>query len=288
MNPTFQFDSIDVLVNRNSLRRFFKFCSGRPVDSFRVDLHLVNNTLIIEKCVKRSWDLLGSTCSGFGFNFERAVTRLPPGLVNSSAHHRVLRYNLGGLECAVRFEVDASYEDAKLGEAQNPEEHSYAARGDIESLESELWSMIMTSGTDGSYVPVSAISQGPGTPQTSVAELKTCGPSKKTRRELQQLWFGRTRYLVTGYHDNGIFSRVKVDDLEEGLVAWENDAANQTALRKMAVLLSRLREVASKTEGKSCAAIFQRDDEEPALRVFTSTSRKGPLPDSMIERFWKT
>lgn len=290
MDPTFRFDSIDILINRNSLRKFFKFCLGSAQDSFRINLHLVNNTLIVERCVRRAEELLnGSTLSGFGHNFERAVTRLPTGLLNSSAHHRVLRYKLGGLECAVRFEVDASYNVPKGDGTPGAEEPSYAAHsGRVGSLEAGISLMSLGNSADGNYVPVGAISRGPGTSQTSVTELKSCKTSKKAHRELQQLWFGRTRYLITGYHENGMFDRVKVDDLQERLMAWENNEAHQTVLRKMVVLLSRLRDVVGMTEGKSCVAIFQKGGKDPALRVFASTSGKRPLPNSIIEKFWKT
>lgn len=264
---------------------------GRTQDSFRVNLFLVNNTLIIERCVKSQKEYINPRGPGFGHNFERATTRLPQSLLDSTAHHRVLRYKLGGLECAVRFEVDAAYDDPnETGVSGAGERGDAAERDDLGSLEASVSSMALgksASAPVANDVSMSAISRGSGTPQASVAELKSQKRFKSRPKTIPQLWFGRTRYLITGYHQNGIFAEVKVDDLKENLVAWENQEANQNGLRKMTLLLSRLRDVVKMAEGKACVAIYEKGVDS-ALRVFDSTSGKRPLPDSIIDKFWKT
>lgn len=124
--------------------------------------------------------------------------------------------------------------------------------------------------------------------QASLAELKTQASSKTKSKAVPQLWFGRTRYLIRGhYHQAGIFDRVSVEDCKERLVAWENGEANQKGLRKMALLLSRLRDIVATTEEKTCVAVYEKGVKS-ALRVFISTSGKGPLPESIINKFWDT
>ncbi|KAL0929522.1 uncharacterized protein CTRU02_215421 [Colletotrichum truncatum] len=111
MNPSFRFENIDILVNRNSLRKLLDFSAGRLQDSFRINLHLVYQTLVIERCERNARELIsGSKNSGWGRNFERTFTTYPTGLEDSTSHHRALRYQLGDLACVVRFEVDACYE----------------------------------------------------------------------------------------------------------------------------------------------------------------------------------
>lgn len=291
MNPTVRFDEIDVLTNRNSLRKFFEFCKGRAQDSFRVNLHLVNDTLIIERCVRSTTEFLnGSQNSGFGHNFEKAVTRLPRGLENSSGHHRVLRYDFGGLKCAVRFEVDASYADPDaVGESELnvPKAESY--REKVASLSTAFSAIGMDKTGSGSIGGSAAtISRGAGTDQANIAELKSRKDhsSKPKPNWLPQLWFGRTRYLIAGHHENGTFDEVHVHDLREQLQAWEKVEVNQEALQKMAVLLSRLRDIVRTNEAKSCVVICEKAVRPPVLRVHASTSGKGPLPAAVVEKFW--
>lgn len=108
--PECRFDSIDCLVNRNSLRKLLDFCSASRIrKDFRLNLSVVSNTLIIERCEKITVERLrGSVDSGYGHNFERAFTKYPKDLENSTSHHRVLQYKLGDLKMAVRFEVSES------------------------------------------------------------------------------------------------------------------------------------------------------------------------------------
>lgn len=291
MNPTVRFDEIDVLTNRNSLRKFFDFCKGRAQKSFRVNLHLVNDTLIIARCEKWTTELLlGSEDSGFGHNFEEAVTRLPRGLENSSGHHRVLRYDFGGLNCAVRFEVDASYDDPdaiRKSELHVPKAESCGEKAAcLPTAFSAMGTDKTGSGSTGGSA--ATISRGSGTDQASVAELKSRKDhsSKPKPNWLPQLWFGRTRYLIAGHHENGTFDEVHVHDLREQLEAWEKVEVNQEALQKMAVLLSRLRNIVRANEAKSCVVICEKAVKPPVLRVHASTSGRRPLPATVVEKFW--
>lgn len=299
MNPTVSFDKIDVLANRNSLRKFFEFCKGRAQDSFRVNLHLINDTLIIERCVKSAVQFLyGSGGSGFGHNFERAVTRYPPGLEDSSGHHRVLRYDFGGLNCAVGFEVDAAYDDPETAGVSEGHDSKMEAHGqELNSLATDISSMHVAkdkSSVGRTRGSADTIRRGAGTAQEGVAELKSRKVKAHAHRArpkaewLPQLWFGRTRYLITGHHNHGIFNDVHARDLREELEAWEENNANQESLQKMSVLLSSLRNVVRKTEAKACVVICEKAVKPPTLRIYTSTSGKRALPDSVVKKFWST
>lgn len=277
MNPTVRFDEIDVLTDRPSLRNFFTFCEGGAQGTFRVNLHLVNDTLIIERCVKStSLFLNGLASAGFRHNFETAMTRWPGGLENSSGHYSVLRYDFGGLKCAVRCEVNASYDVADtLGESG-----SGSTGGPADKTGS--------GSTGGS---ADTICRGVGTEQSRIAELKGQRGHQQNANPnwLPQLWFGRMQYLIVGYHEKGTFDGVRVyrvHDLRKRMNAWEKSDANQKALQKVAMLLSRLRDIVRATQAKSCVLISEEADKPPVLRVHESTSGKGPLPASVVEKFW--
>lgn len=65
MNPQLSFNDVDVVINRNSLRKLLDFCGGQVMESFKLNLLLVKDTLFIERCERSSEKLIyGSFHSG--------------------------------------------------------------------------------------------------------------------------------------------------------------------------------------------------------------------------------
>lgn len=291
MSPSLRFDTVDVLVNRNSMRKLLDFCRGRNQDSFRINLHIVRNTLIIERCEKNAKQMIrGSGGPGYGHNFERIFTQLPSGLEDSSSHHRVLRYNLGDLSCAIRFEVDACLKVPAETKSPEKEETSEAPRDETVSLVDSLDSLQIRAPTLNSNVSphtsVCVIPRGTITAQSSTAEIKTRTKSSSLSKILPQLWFGRTPYLITGHHANGTFDSVDIGQVRDRFEDWERKEANQDALRKLASLLSQLRESVQCTKEKACIGIYEHGVKPVALHVFVSKQGRKPLPEHVVMRYW--
>ncbi|KAK2005273.1 hypothetical protein LZ32DRAFT_612238 [Colletotrichum eremochloae] len=270
MNPSFRFDDVDILVNRNSLRKLFNFSAGRRQDSFRINLHLVHRTLVIERCERTARELIsGSKNSGWGRNFERMVTKYPPGLEDSTAHHRALRYQLGDLACVVRFEVDACY--VKMGESS-------------ESLEGAMGQLAVEDGPR----EISAAPQPPTQPpmaQATAAEIKTATKPKGPSAYMPQLWFGRTPWLIIGKHANGTFEKLKITDTAALFASWEEN--HQADLRKLVTVLAQLRETVKKNGGSHCVAICEKTAKTPEIKVYTSCIVKRAVPDDLRRMLWK-
>ncbi|KAJ4327201.1 hypothetical protein N0V84_002331 [Fusarium piperis] len=289
MNPTFKFNDVDVLTNRNSLRHLLDFCRGKCRNSFRIDLYLVRDTLIIERRERSTKEMIrGYGNSGFGHSFEEAVTRPPPGMTDIAGHHRVLRYDLGGLSCAVRFEVDAVHGMSEVGDSsQHPDA---TPGGSVDQLVQSLGDVTVGKSKQKPSHPdprsVQVINRGTAPPQSQAAEIKsTRRNGKPLSMMLPQLWFGRTPYLVRGYHDNGHFTEIRSENVDDNLKSWEAKDQNQTALRGVAWLLGQLREAVRSSETKSCIAVCL-SDKPLKLQVFSTTQRKLPLPEQVIEKFW--
>src|SRR2546421_3858542 len=105
MKPDFNFGGVDLVTNRNSLRKLLHFASGRPQQSFRIDIKLVQSTLFLTRREKKTREVIRKAMSaGYGHNFERAFTKPLDGLEDSSGHHRIVRYRMAALNCVVRFE----------------------------------------------------------------------------------------------------------------------------------------------------------------------------------------
>ncbi|KAK2594615.1 hypothetical protein QQS21_007652 [Conoideocrella luteorostrata] len=273
LNPNFRFHNVDVVVNRNSLRKLLDFCGGHVKDSFKVNLLIVENTLFIERCEKNARQLIrGSSRSGWGHNFERAFTRCHPaaGADDSSGHHRVLCYPIGDLRCAVRFEVDACYDVNAAEEAHH-----------TEPLLLEFGALSLEGGSGSATGKMSL----PTTmPQSTAAELKSTQKPKPVGMYLPQLWFGRTPWLIVGTHTKGVFHSVKVTDAAASFQQWETK--HQHALQKMATLLHELREAVRKNKGRSCAAICEKATGPAVIKVFETIERNRALPEDLIAQFW--
>lgn len=288
MNPHFKFDGIDIVVNRHSLRKFLKFCRGNTQEVFRVNLFVINNTLLIERCERSAGFLVrGAQDPGYGHLFERVVTELPAGVKDTYAHHNVLRYNFGGLQCAVRFEVDAYISTPSEDQPVPVDKADSLDRDDeIDRLARNINETKLNKGPSKSG-SVIIIQKGDGTPQEKAAEIKCMGKKSQLSPIIPQLWFGRTSYLIRGRHDGkGTVNRIQFDDLRGELKEWEVVEKNQQTLQKLAILLSRLRDIVRATDKKSCVAIYNRTKGPPTLRVFHYESERGVLPPSAIQRFW--
>jgi hypothetical protein len=284
----YRFDTVDTLVNRNSLRKLFDFCAGRGQDSFRIDLHSVHNTLIMERCERSAKEMIhGSARSGYGHNFERVFTKPAVGLEDSTSHHRVLRYDIGGLDIAVRFEVDASYSEAeddvsREEHGENPVDPDAGAQlaADLDSLR---LSPIGEGDRKMRAQSVFANPGGHGSAQSTIAELKTS--KKSTTKIMPQMWFGRTPYLIRGLHDHGVFEKLVISRVGDNFQSWETELENQTALRKMVGLIARVRNLLVDAEEHAAIMIFQKD-QPGKLRVLRRTRVKMPLPDEIVREFW--
>ncbi|KAH7016982.1 hypothetical protein EDB80DRAFT_703938 [Ilyonectria destructans] len=291
MNPDYRFDDVDVLIDRNSLRKLLDFVRGNYSNMFRINMFIVHNTLVVEM-----WEAMtkmisqGSQNTGWGHNFEKAITRPGPGMEDHAEHGRVLRYDFGGLRCAVRFEVDASYGDSGAeapGEGQSSPGNTVMEANDLSEALGTL--KIQEPPTDPKVKGLSqirVISRGSGIPHIAAAEIKSMKCLKSPGLMMPQLWFGRTQNLIRGVHSEGVFHNIQISSVEEDLRRWEAEDQNQIPLRKVAALLSQLRDIVKKSKQRACVAVYEKSP-NPVLQVFAATHRKTSLPQDICKKFWK-
>ncbi|KAI1265396.1 hypothetical protein F5Y18DRAFT_51050 [Xylariaceae sp. FL1019] len=283
MKSDTRFDNVDVVINRNSLRKFLDLGGGAHKSSFCVNVAMVHNTMIVERCEKSARDLIrGSGDSRWGHTFEKTFTKQPPHGAQSTQHHRVLQYNMGGLNCVVRFEVDGCYkptdEPADIGSDAFGQDllvklRDFAING-LPSTQSTTGSSSRTGPSPESSLKVM--------PQSTAAEIKTCGKPRRLGKFMPQLWFGRTPWLIMGHHNQGTFHDVEITDVKSDFAAWET--RHQAKLAKMVTLLTQLRQSVQKAGSRRCVAIYEKKSSQ--LTVFESTANKGALPDDIVRKFW--
>lgn len=270
------FSDIDVIVNRNSLRKLLDFCSGKNPRSFRINLLLIKNTLFIERCEKSLREYIGgSQQSGYGRNFEKEVTTFPAGVEDSAGYHRALRYKLGNLACVVQFEVDACYK------GESP------ASPDLQSLIQQTARLSISKSLDNKgseEINETSSNHQSFMPQSESAEIKTTAKPKGLNLYMPQLWFGRTPWLITGHHDKGTFHKVDITNAAERFINWEDN--HQVQLKKLVAILAQFREAVQNNNGKNCIAIFDKGSHKKGIVIYPSTVNQKPLPDDLISNFW--
>ncbi|KAK6840247.1 hypothetical protein PG987_006113 [Apiospora arundinis] len=275
MNPSFRFDDVDVLTNRNSVRKLLDFSAGRRQDSFRLNIHMVHHTLVIERCEKNARQLISDSLNpGWGKNFEHTFTKYPPGLGDSISHHRSLRYRLGELACVVQFEVDACY-DNKTEAADEPD-----------PLAPLMDNLKINDGPKDEPTIVRPLGQEPPMLQEMAAEIKTTSKLRSLGKNLPQLWFGRTPWLIVGRHTQGTFEELRVTNAAATFGDWES--RNQENLRMLVAVLGQLREAVKDNGGKQCVALYEKNMRPPVIRVFPSTVAKKAVPEDLRGKLWNS
>lgn len=78
--PGFKFDDIDIISSRKSLRNLLLFCSANNSPSFRLNLQLAHNTLLIESYNPRPFADIGfgrvfeDTCKSYPAEWEEGLS----------------------------------------------------------------------------------------------------------------------------------------------------------------------------------------------------------------------
>ncbi|KAK2767046.1 hypothetical protein FQN54_006364 [Arachnomyces sp. PD_36] len=291
MNPQASFSSVDLVTNRNSLRKLLDFADGKVKDPFRIDLSVIGNTLFLSRHERRTTEKLnGYTCAGYGHNFEKVFSEPQPGLEDSTGHHRIIKYPLGNLNCVVRYEVDACCDtDSGLpGHNEGENQPRAPVLSAEDSILDKLTKLCLSDGTEagapGEQQRIEVIQRGTTVPTTRTAEVKTRSSGLKLNHILPQLWIGRTPHLRVGMHSDGRFRRVEEIKAADKFIEWEE--TNQIQLLKVVRLLHDLREIV-KNDG-SCAAVCASTGRLPKLEIYSVKfkSRRETLPRSVVQRFW--
>ena len=290
MNPDFDFSDVDLVTNRNSLRKLLDFTKGRASDSFRIDLNLIKDTLFLTRRERNTREMVyGNKNSGFGHNFERAFTRPQAGMEDSSSHHRIIRYSLGSLVCVIRFEVDAWCQGE--GDSGEPERANFDASSLPQNidLQASFASLSLTKSKQKKpdrYQPTLTVPRGHLVPSSCIAEMKARSGGYRTHQMIPQLWFGRTPHLFIGTHKNGTFTKVDSIDLMSRFPDWEK--ANQDGLRKMVRLIADLRKMVRTAQGGPCVAVCNNKVRPLRLIIYTSVGKTSVLPDYLVDNYWRS
>ncbi|KAI3398117.1 hypothetical protein diail_9870 [Diaporthe ilicicola] len=300
LNPGFRFDGVDLIINRNSLGHLLRFASGTAKCTFRLDLAMVHNTLIVTPIWERV-SQKNREPNNHGRDFEDLFARR--GLLDGNTHHRAVRYDLGPLSCAVLCETDAalpSPAEAMASHEQrwafHPHPHpmpfwmkrsqfseAWQPNTDAEKVLFSPRSQTAPKSPGPLHRPHSQVIQrGTGTLSKDTAELVS---SSRSGKKMVQLWLGRVPFLVHGIHSQGSFTEVNVAYYATSFGCFENQY--QGSLRRLVSLIEELRQFAVSASDQRCIAICDKTVRPLRLRIFNPDRPPAlPLPVDLRRHFW--
>jgi hypothetical protein len=281
MNPDMKFNNVDIMINRSSLQNLFEFVKGRGA-LFDLDLDVIGKTLVVGRKVKASTYPNGK---GWGRNFEKTYTTKDPELEEADGHHRVLKYNFGGLCMVIRIEVDAYDPDAQneVDASANPILESVLSAAPINSIphQSPRYTAVIPKGTLISH--------------SKMMEFK----SNTHVEAIEQMWFGRTPNFcgakdmpVKNEFDQPVKDKDGKPKTEFEVVLKHTDQARfekferqyQDKMRLLVSFLVELRRVVMEETAEGSAEL--RLVEKGRVNVYETKKETGALPQDIVDRFW--
>lgn len=223
---------------------------------------------------------------GYGHSFPKKYTTWDANVRDSKTHQRIIRYQLGELKVAIRFEADGYLADKVQSQAKTA--GAWGQEADEDSLVSALAGSTINAKKHSDSTSLK-IKPGSGSiPQSAVFDLKTRTIKKKLddttlSDQIPRLWIRQIPSLVLAYHERGFFrsNEVKVHDIKPDIIKWEED--NQRDVRKLIALIKRILDFV-KARPSQKMEVRYRDGIGLELRE-QDTGVKPVLPDDLAARW---
>ncbi|CAF9926779.1 MAG: hypothetical protein GOMPHAMPRED_004219 [Gomphillus americanus] len=228
-NPGFELHGVDIVTDRNNLRKLLSFVRKQEKEAFTIRLELVRNTLMMSREEAKTFEVIKpDEFRDFGHEFEKAYTKNK--FSKSTGHHRIITYKLGGVKILLRHETDGYIGDDSVESL-------------LESLSLDTTRHPLT--FDDSNLLVQQ--QGDNVPISSTLEIKTRVSHKSISFEdiAPQLWLSQTPNLVRAYHQRGLFDSCEPQNVKADIDLWERE--HRKDISKLEHLLRKVRVLVQQT-----------------------------------------
>jgi hypothetical protein len=280
---------LDVVTDRNNLRKILRVITQENFEPFRIDIELAGSTLLLSRWERDSEEYI-TEFRGFGHEFEKAFTtqRITARGQTSSGHHRIIQYKFGGLQMLVRFETDAHYSHlACPPTTSNDEIDKLTSAIKSVRLESEYPNAALTDKTGTGPATASdirVILEGSDVSHKSLIEIKT---RAKHRRIVMndvapQLFFAQVPHLIVAYHARGVFQTLETKDVTANGALDDFERDKMVELKKVVNFLETIRKEVGKVKGRRGVLLCERGSFTLYER---STMGKHALPEDLLGKW---
>ena len=281
-NPSFDIRSIDVVTDRNNIRKLLSFVNPgstrNGLETFTINIEVAKSTAIFSRVETATHEFIGlHEFRGFGHEFEKVYTTSQ--INGSTGHHRILSYRFSNLNFIVRHETDGYVAGTGIPSSNSKEPESDSLSSMLGSLSLSPTKRPPNTTPTGSKLTIKE--EGQVIPLESTLEIKTRVIHKplEIQEVAPQLWISQTLKLVRAYHSKGTFQRPEVEDVAALIKRWEE--RNQTDLRKLAALINKILNVVKGCGGNG---IVKYDVKKDKLVVWKYDGKKM-LPKDLYSKW---
>lgn len=291
--PAFNWSDIDIVTDRNNLRKLMRWATGGAED-FRIDLQLAGHKTVLMNRFSQKYKTMFSGRT-YGFSFEKSSTLPAPGCKNSSGHHRIITYvsrtvvlsslfhfellfkDLSGLKVVVRFEVDAC--------TRPPVKYPRRSTTSVDELVASLTGVSLGPHTSfRSEYPLLVREGGVEVPADTVIEIVTRSEANISRGYnwndvYPQLFFSQTAQHYLAVHKYGRFSEITKKKTKE-MQDIEQDS--QPGFKKVRRVLDVIRGLVMKHGKEGGLSLVCKGG---VMNVYERKSKETLLPDVAMKFF---
>ncbi|EAA61292.1 hypothetical protein AN7245.2 [Aspergillus nidulans FGSC A4] len=270
-DPDFDFTQIDIVA------------CNKPDKQFRFIVEAVGSTVFFVRRENSPTQAL-SNVVGFGHTFPEANTTWGSDVKGSESHQRILQYRFAGLSCLVRYGGDGYL--PQLYQPHGPRREPAATAPDdlLASFNQVSVSTVSPEGEQALRVE----SGGELVPQSAMFDLKTRSATKQysniLRDELPRLWISQIPNFVVGFHTDGEFHDVRVEDVREEVRKWEE--RNEVQLRKLSTLMKLLIEFADGQPNRRFEVVYNGTDGNGELELREVGDEVNCCLSDVMKRRW--
>jgi hypothetical protein len=278
-SPNFDFNSIDIVSDRNSLIKLFAFVEGKRKDSFRIDFQMIGNMLVLVRNDLNAVEF----CGDYGKDFENKFT-VDSG--NHGAYRQIVTYKLGDFQILLRFKLECIEEQSQLDENNNEVGNELAAS--MASFDLNLEKPNQFENTKLHFIKWGDFKRNC---KANSIELTTKavyqGNYEFPRYKWSQLFFSNTDYLLVGWHKRGMLQKVEklsFDQVTQKCEKKKNEI--QSSMSKLNDLFHKLKAIALKEgdDSQTYSIIYYHESNEDALQIFKTSNQSQCLSGELVNK----
>lgn len=274
-HPSFDISSIDVVTDRNALWKLLAFIKPTlthiGLDAFTINVDLTAQTALFSREGTAAQEVIDPTqFRGFSHEFEKAYTTSQ--INNSTGHHQVISYRLGGLSFLVRHKTNA-YMSSNRG---------IETRSDYNPANNQPLSPKSPSDDPAIQSKLTIKKEGRVIPPESTIEIRTRASHKpiQLKEVAPTLWLSQIPNMVRAHHKRGRFSNPRVENVAGAVKEWEQ--SHQEDTRRFVGVINRIIRVTRDWGG--CSTVRYRPEKDK-LVISKAEGRKKMLPGDLYARW---